>query len=264
MSLPLVILCCRRDGACRGISLSVPSVPAAIGKRYTGPGRWIDIGQERKLYVVEKGSGGPAVLFEAGIAATNAQLASHSGERFSFHLARHPMIAAASAGAVHAARRARPSNIATELAHDAAIGRHQTALHPGRAFLRRLGDAPLCSHLSRGRRRRRADRSDALRGVAATQSRQAIHDRSRQETLPVRDSDCTLWAGPTSCDISALPFGAPLGASGRRHRQRRPPCAATRHRRSGQDAQRSLARRRRALVAAGILRRDAKPRRSRP
>ncbi|HUX44512.1 MAG TPA: alpha/beta hydrolase [Terracidiphilus sp.] len=40
-------------------------------KRFTGPGRWVAIERGRTLYVVEKGSGGPAVLFEAGIAATN-------------------------------------------------------------------------------------------------------------------------------------------------------------------------------------------------
>lgn len=39
--------------------------------RYTNQGRWVEIGRGQKLYVVEKGSGGPAVLFEAGIAATN-------------------------------------------------------------------------------------------------------------------------------------------------------------------------------------------------
>jgi pimeloyl-ACP methyl ester carboxylesterase len=39
--------------------------------RYSGPGRWVNIGGRSRLYVVEKGSGGPAVLFEAGIAATN-------------------------------------------------------------------------------------------------------------------------------------------------------------------------------------------------
>jgi len=39
-------------------------------KRYTCLGRWIDIERGRRLYVVEKGSGGPTVLFEAGIAAT--------------------------------------------------------------------------------------------------------------------------------------------------------------------------------------------------
>ena len=40
-------------------------------QRYTSPGRWVEIERGQTLYVVEKGSGGPAVLFEAGIAATN-------------------------------------------------------------------------------------------------------------------------------------------------------------------------------------------------
>lgn len=39
--------------------------------RYTSQGRWIDIGNGQKLYLVEKGSGQATVLFEAGIAATN-------------------------------------------------------------------------------------------------------------------------------------------------------------------------------------------------
>jgi len=39
--------------------------------RYTSRGRWVEIEPGQKLYVLEKGSGGPAVLFEAGIAATN-------------------------------------------------------------------------------------------------------------------------------------------------------------------------------------------------
>jgi len=39
--------------------------------RYAAQGRWIDIGGRRKLYLLEKGSSGPTVLFEAGIAATN-------------------------------------------------------------------------------------------------------------------------------------------------------------------------------------------------
>ena len=39
--------------------------------RYAGDGRWIDIGNGRRLYLLEKGAGGPTVLFEAGIAATN-------------------------------------------------------------------------------------------------------------------------------------------------------------------------------------------------
>jgi len=40
-------------------------------RRYTSRGRWVEIEPGQKLYVLEKGSGGPAVLFEAGIAATN-------------------------------------------------------------------------------------------------------------------------------------------------------------------------------------------------
>jgi pimeloyl-ACP methyl ester carboxylesterase len=40
-------------------------------RRFALPGRWIDIGGRTRLYVLEKGSGGPTVLFESGIAATN-------------------------------------------------------------------------------------------------------------------------------------------------------------------------------------------------
>jgi pimeloyl-ACP methyl ester carboxylesterase len=39
--------------------------------RYAAKGRWIDIGEGQRLYLLEKGSGQPTVLFEAGIAATN-------------------------------------------------------------------------------------------------------------------------------------------------------------------------------------------------
>jgi pimeloyl-ACP methyl ester carboxylesterase len=38
---------------------------------YSAPGRWVDIGDRCRLYVVEKGTGGPNVIFESGIAATN-------------------------------------------------------------------------------------------------------------------------------------------------------------------------------------------------
>lgn len=66
--------------------LSIPLCVAALGvagflyqclgshldrRRYAGAGRWIDIGDRRRLYLLEKGSGGATVLFEAGIAATN-------------------------------------------------------------------------------------------------------------------------------------------------------------------------------------------------
>jgi len=39
--------------------------------RFTSAGRWVDIGRGNRLYLLEKGSGGPTVLFESGIAATN-------------------------------------------------------------------------------------------------------------------------------------------------------------------------------------------------
>jgi pimeloyl-ACP methyl ester carboxylesterase len=39
--------------------------------RYASEGRWIDIGEGRRLYLLEKGSGEATVLFESGIAATN-------------------------------------------------------------------------------------------------------------------------------------------------------------------------------------------------
>ncbi|HXR38340.1 MAG TPA: alpha/beta hydrolase [Terracidiphilus sp.] len=40
-------------------------------RRFASAGRWVEIGQGHRLYMLEKGSGGPTVLFEAGIAATN-------------------------------------------------------------------------------------------------------------------------------------------------------------------------------------------------
>jgi pimeloyl-ACP methyl ester carboxylesterase len=66
--------------------LSIPGLAAALilmglvyqslgarrdRQRYARDGRWIDIGGRRQLYLVEKGSNGPTVVFEAGIAATN-------------------------------------------------------------------------------------------------------------------------------------------------------------------------------------------------
>jgi pimeloyl-ACP methyl ester carboxylesterase len=40
-------------------------------RRYAGAGRCVDIGDGGKLYLFEQGSGGPTVVFESGIAATN-------------------------------------------------------------------------------------------------------------------------------------------------------------------------------------------------
>ncbi|HEY2858131.1 MAG TPA: alpha/beta hydrolase [Terracidiphilus sp.] len=70
MNIPLVILCVV------AVLLIAGYVYESIGsirdrKRYSGSGRWVEIERGRRLYVVEKGEGGPTVLFEAGIAATN-------------------------------------------------------------------------------------------------------------------------------------------------------------------------------------------------
>lgn len=40
-------------------------------EQYANSGRWVKIGHRCGLYIVEKGTGEPTVLFEAGIAATN-------------------------------------------------------------------------------------------------------------------------------------------------------------------------------------------------
>src|ERR1035438_1853767 len=40
-------------------------------RRFASAGRWVEIGDKHRLYMLEKGAGGPTVLFEAGIAATN-------------------------------------------------------------------------------------------------------------------------------------------------------------------------------------------------
>jgi pimeloyl-ACP methyl ester carboxylesterase len=40
-------------------------------RRYAGAGRWVEIGDSQSLYLLEKGSGAPTVIFESGIAATN-------------------------------------------------------------------------------------------------------------------------------------------------------------------------------------------------
>ena len=50
--------------------------------RYARKGRWIDIGNGQRLYLLEKGSGGATVLFESGIAATNLNW-SHIQEKVS-------------------------------------------------------------------------------------------------------------------------------------------------------------------------------------
>ncbi|HVZ84084.1 MAG TPA: alpha/beta hydrolase [Terracidiphilus sp.] len=67
------------DGLACGAAAGIPvagMVYQSLGarrdrRRFTAEGRWVEIGKGEKLFVIEKGSGGPTVLFEAGIAATN-------------------------------------------------------------------------------------------------------------------------------------------------------------------------------------------------
>ena len=70
MNLSLVILCVLAAALVAGFLYQWIGA-RRDRRRYTSLGRWIDIARGRRLYVVEKGSGAPAVLFEAGIAATN-------------------------------------------------------------------------------------------------------------------------------------------------------------------------------------------------
>jgi pimeloyl-ACP methyl ester carboxylesterase len=82
--------------------------------RYAGRGRWIDIGDGRRLYLLEKGSGDVTVLFESGIAATNLNW-FHIQERVS-RIATTASYDRAGLGWSSPCRTARtPGNIALEL-----------------------------------------------------------------------------------------------------------------------------------------------------
>lgn len=59
-----------------GILVTVGAVYQLIGshadrRKYAGAGRWIETEKGCRLYLLERGTGGPTVLFEAGIGATN-------------------------------------------------------------------------------------------------------------------------------------------------------------------------------------------------
>ena len=81
------------------------------------------IGQGPSLYIFEMGAGEPTVLFEAGIGATQPQLATHSGDGRPIQLTPSLTIAAAWAGAAAAAPPAPPATLPSEL--------HQTADRAG-------------------------------------------------------------------------------------------------------------------------------------
>jgi pimeloyl-ACP methyl ester carboxylesterase len=62
--------------SCTAVLIAVGFLYQYVGShrdrlRFARCGRFVEIGNGRRLYVCEKGSGGPTVLFESGIAATN-------------------------------------------------------------------------------------------------------------------------------------------------------------------------------------------------
>jgi pimeloyl-ACP methyl ester carboxylesterase len=83
-------------------------------KRYAGEGRFVDIGEGCRLYLFEKGSGGPTVLFESGIAATNLNW-SHIQETVAqfTHTASYDRAGLGWSSRANSART--PGNIAVEL-----------------------------------------------------------------------------------------------------------------------------------------------------
>jgi pimeloyl-ACP methyl ester carboxylesterase len=63
LSLAVLLLAC---------GVLYQSIGSFLDRRHLlAPGRLVDIGQSRRLYLVEKGCGGPSVIFESGFGATS-------------------------------------------------------------------------------------------------------------------------------------------------------------------------------------------------
>lgn len=228
--------------------------------RFAGPGRWVTIGRGHSLYILEKGSGGPTVLFEAGIAATNLNWfhIQETVSRFTGTVSYDR----SGLGWSSPCRTVRtPGNIAVELRDMLQCARIKPPyILVGHSF------GGLVMH------RYALLYPEHVAGVV-------LLDPMRCEEWPPLDP-----SKQSQIDLGrklfrfAVPFahfglvrlavtslicrsGPHLAPTGRRRRQWRPPCAGTDHGRGGQDAQGSLAHRRRPLVAARLLRRYAKPRR---
>jgi len=75
MLILFLILCCAVVAA--GLGCTYQAVAARRDRhRYTHAGRWIDIGNRRNLFMLEKGTGDTTVVFESGIAATHLNWSS--------------------------------------------------------------------------------------------------------------------------------------------------------------------------------------------
>ena len=193
-------------------------------QRYAAGGRWIDIGDGRRLYLLEKGSGEATVLFEAGIAATNLNW---------FHIQKTVSQFAATAsydrsglGWSSPSRTARtPGNLAVEL-HELLWG---AGIKPpfilvGHSFgglvMRRyaLLYPEECGW-------HRAGGPHALRGVAAIGPGKTGDTRPWLQTIGIRNSHCTAGFGAACSDLASVPVRANRGSVSWRCRPRGLACA---------------------------------------
>jgi len=210
-------------------------------RRYAGSGRWVEIDHGCQLYLLEKGSGGPTVLFEAGIAATNLNWC-HIQETVS-EFASTASYDRSGLGWSSPCRTARtPSNIAAEL----------------HALLQGAGMKPpyiLVGHSFGGLVVRRY----ALLHPGEVAGVLLVDPMRCEEWPPLDPSKQSQLDRGTKLSRFAVPFGARLRATGKRGWERRPACAEPGDGRGGQDAQGSLADCRGPLVPTLLLCGHAQP-----
>jgi pimeloyl-ACP methyl ester carboxylesterase len=227
--------------------------------RFAGPAAGSRSAAAHKLYLLEKGSGGPTVLFEAGIAATNLNW---------FHIqetvARFTHTASYDRGGLgwsSPSRTARtpgnmPSSCTTCWSAPASSRRYILVGHSfGGLVMRRYA----LSYPEDVAGMVLVDPMRCEEWPPLNPSKQSQLDRGKKLSgfaVPI----ARFGLGPPGRNFAALPLRPHLRPAGRRRRQRRTPCAGPRHRRSRQDAPRSLAHRSRPLVPPRLLRRHAQPR----
>ena len=186
--------------------------------RYARRGRWIDIGDGRRLYLLEKGSGDVTVLFESGIAATNLNW-FHIQEQVS-HTTTTASYDRAGLGWSSPSRTARtPGNIAAEL-HQLLAGagikppyilvghsfgglvvRRFALLYPEEVSSVVLVDPMRCDEWP-----------------PLDPTKQAMLDRD-PEALELCNSDCTTGIGPACGDLAVVPLRAHRRSIGSRCRR---------------------------------------------
>ena len=230
--------------------------------RFAAAGRWVEIGPGHRLYMLEKGAGGPTVLFEAGIAATNLNWChiQETVARFT-HTVSYDRGGLGWSGPSYTART--PGNCASEL-HD---------------LLERANIKPpyiLVGHSFGGLVMRRYALSypEEVSGVVLVDpmrceewppmnpSRQPEIDRIKKLSgyaVPIARFGLARLAVTSLLCRSGRISGHLAGAGG----ACRAPCPAALDRGSRQDAQGGLAHRRSALVPSRLLRWHEGPRQGR-